>query len=278
MDIALQEADDVSTIPAMPLPSMSIQDTPLPATPPLLEPALWIYKMVRETSQYNNPPPITLPPYMDPELPMPPDVCPGVHTSPVEKQSRIQVDLPDERDENAASDTGNGMPKPGIPPYYNAKAEYNQQRAISTVSSDTGYGQAPAFQNEDVIQELVRMEGRDSLSPSPTYINAQAELDLHARNSVNAEPPYEKITFENEEILNDIAEDDATDVEKSSHELAEINDSISDEGKVAIPNTVVKKPESVSGNAKIPYVNAPSEHDFRPLSTVSSEPDYSTFL
>ena len=174
--------------------------------------------MVRETSQYNNPPPITLPDYMDPVFPEAPDVCPGIQTSPVGKQNNIsqQADLPDCRDENVTDDSnevtkGDGIPKPGIPPYYNAKAEYNQQRTISTVSSDTGYGQIPPFHNEDVINELVGMEGRDSPSPSPTYMNAQAELDLQARNRCNSdltEPAYGQVPkFENEEILNDIVGD-----------------------------------------------------------------------
>ena len=189
-------------------------------------------------------------------------------------------------DENA----GNVNDPPRVLPYYNSfKPEL--RRPISTASSSVGYGALPTFQNQDVLDEMVEVD--DSESNSPTYINAEAELGLQL-GPISPDLPdgdYGQVpVFENADVLNDVAADDLKGIYTDSVKHREdtyVNTKpvITSQNKDQKPPDLSsamdtlnrESPESEgrdSEESRMQYVNTPPGQDTRPISTVSTEPDY----
>ena len=187
-----------------------------------------------------------------------------------------------------------------LPSYNNFKPELELGRPVSTVSSSIGYGTFPTFQNQDVLDEMAQTD--DSESNSPTYINAEAEVGLHygpiSPDTLDGDFGQVPV-FENTDVLDTIGADDPnhsqTDETKPNdgiyvnakpnptskinfHKRQDFynvnNDVASSDVANAAPSVLDKRDNDES---RIKYVNSPSgQQDTRPISTVSTEPDYGT--
>ena len=281
--------------PTLPRPSLHSHTS----TPPIPNPSPLLYKLVRDSSIYNNPPPSPLPDYLDPESIPPPEACPGVHSSSVKahKERKFGTRRPLGGILQNDGDP-DGIPVPHVlPSYNNFKPELG--RPVSTVSSSVGYGTLPMFQNQDVLDEMVQTDYSES--NSPTYINAEAEVGLHS-GPISPDMLYRDFgqvpVFENADVLDAVGADDSND--SRTHGLKP-NDGIYVNAK---PNptskiNVHKPPDFFNANdvascdvanvapsvldkrdsdeSRTKYVNSPSgQQGARPISTVSTEPDYGT--
>ena len=278
--------------PTLPRPSLH-SHTP---TPPIPNPSPLLYKLVRDSSIYNNPPPSPIPDYLDPESIPPPEACPGVHSSSVKghKEKKFGTRRPlGEILQN--DDNPDGIPAPHVLPSYN-NFQPELVRPVSTVSSSIGYGTLPTFQNQDLLDEIA--QAVDSESNSPTYINAEAEVGLHY-GPISPEGDFGQVPmFENADVLDTVVADDSND---SQTDEAKLNDGIYVNAKPdpTSKNNVHKRQDFLSANdvasrdvanaapsvsdkrysdeSRTKYVNTtPGQQDTRPISTVSTEPDYGT--
>ena len=263
------------------------------STSPIQNPSPQLYKLVRDSSIYNNPPPSPVPDYLDPDPIKPPDACPGVHKGRKLGTRRPLGQIQKNETVNPQGNPGNpdenGPPR--VLPYYNSfKPEL--KRPISTVSSSVGYGALLTFQNQDVLDEMV--EADESESNSPTYINAEAELGF---NFAPISPDHHDLDygqvpmFENPEVLDDVTADDLNSIQTDSVKQREDTYVNYAEPDLTSKNNLQKPPEFSSGmdtvnreshesegpdneESRIQYINTPPGQDTRPISTVSMEPDY----
>ena len=281
--------------PTLPRPSLHCHTS----TPPIPNPSPLLYKLVRDSSIYNNPPPSPIPDYLHPESIPPPEACPGVHSRSVKvhKERKFGTRRPLggilQNDDNP-----DGITAPHVlPSYNNFKPEL--ARPVSTVSSSVGYGTLPTFQNQDVLDEMVQTD--DSESNSPTYINAEAEVGLQFGpiRPDTLDVDFGQIpVFENADMLDTVVADDSNDsrtdglkpndgiyvnakpypTSKNFHkppDFFKAKDDIATNDVANAAPSVLDKSDSDEPRTK--YVNSPSgQQDTRPISTVSTEPDYGT--